>query len=348
MANENGSTSPVLEELLRLQSAASETDFFQFLRRVEALYRDQPRLGFAAHPREEPVRLGQRPSTAFAPTAIKSFVPGTNNLPPHRVEVAFMGMFGPNGPLPLALTEYAQRSSAAARRIKLEDPFVDLVDMFHQRVLTLLYRSWASSRPVVQHDRPSDNAFEDYLAALTGHGEPSRSTTGDMRSFARHFAGLYANQTRNAEGLETVACALLGAPVEVEPLIGEWIDIPEDYAWKLGHPAPRNTRDLGLLGESAVLGPQVFERQYKFRLIVGPVADDVLKQLLPGGTLLTRLKTLVRSYVGDELRWDLRVLLSEQMRSFRLGEVSSLGDTTYLAIETADTIAQHMVDPFAA
>ena len=42
-------------------------DFFQTLRRLECLCADKPRWGEAQRPADEPVRLGQEPTTSFAP-----------------------------------------------------------------------------------------------------------------------------------------------------------------------------------------------------------------------------------------------------------------------------------------
>ena len=42
--------------------------YFQALRRLECVYREQPRLGHALRLRDDPVRLAQQPSMAFAPS----------------------------------------------------------------------------------------------------------------------------------------------------------------------------------------------------------------------------------------------------------------------------------------
>lgn len=347
MADESGPTSAPVAELERLEKSASESDFFQLLRRLEVLYRQNPRHGRAARPAEEPVRLGQRPSTRFAPTAVRSFSAGAGMEPPHRVEVAFLGLFGPNGPLPLVLTLHAEQRCLRAQRTGQDDPLVDLTDMFHHRALSLLYRAWASSRPVVHADRPGDNRFADYVSALSGEAADGSADRGLERERALHSAGLLACQTRHAEGLEVLAAELLETGVEIEPLVGEWLPIPAEYAWKLGEQPARHARLLGVLGESCVVGPEVYERQHKFRLVVGPTDGSLLAGLLSGGAKRKELAALVRSYVGDALRWDLRVILAEGVLGpLRLGEPSTLGETTYLLGDASDVIPNHLIDPF--
>src|SRR5690242_5058102 len=117
-------------------------DFYQALRRIECLFPDKPRLGRALRPVDEPVRFGQEASQSFAPAAISAFVAGEAGKPP-RLEQRFFGMFGPNGPLPLHLTDYARE-----RIIQGGDPtFARFVDIFHHRFLELFYRAWAQAQP---------------------------------------------------------------------------------------------------------------------------------------------------------------------------------------------------------
>ncbi len=82
-----------------------EHDLFMLLRRLDARG-GHPPLGRAPRPKDEPLRLGQEPSMAFAPSNV-SQVDASTDGPPH-ISVYGFGLFGPNGPLPLHLTEYAR------------------------------------------------------------------------------------------------------------------------------------------------------------------------------------------------------------------------------------------------
>ncbi|MBE0618104.1 MAG: type VI secretion system baseplate subunit TssG, partial [Proteobacteria bacterium] len=142
--------------------------FFQALRRLECAYRDKSRLGETARPAGDPVRLGQEPSLTFAPSTLASFSTGGEGRP-SRLEILFLGLFGPNGPLPLHLTEYAR-----SRLRNYDDPtFARFADLFHHRLLSLFYRAWANAQPVVQFDRPESDRFALYVGALCGLGMPS-------------------------------------------------------------------------------------------------------------------------------------------------------------------------------
>jgi type VI secretion system protein ImpH len=298
--------------------------FFQALRRLEVGYRSRPRLGEAALPADEPIRLTQEPSLAFAPAALSGFSYPAGDRPA-RLAVRFFGLFGPQGPLPLHLTEYArQRMRDAA------DPaFSRFADLFHHRLLLLFYRAWANSEPCVSHDRPAleDDHFARYVASLVGLGLPSlRRADQDLAELRSYFAGRLAMQSRNVEGLLALLADVLRLPVRIDEFVGAWIEIPEPARWRLGP-----GHQPGRLGESAVLGRRSWQRAHKFRIVLGPLNAEDFDSLLPGGPGLERLRALVKSYVGDELCWDVRLLTENQARQpVRLGRAGRLGWSSWL------------------
>ncbi|MFM8218907.1 MAG: type VI secretion system baseplate subunit TssG, partial [Planctomycetaceae bacterium] len=83
-------------------------DFYHILRQIECQNRQLPRLGTSASPRKDPVRLGQDPALIFAASTFSSVRPPLAGGSAPRLAVSFFGLFGPNGPLPLHLTEYAR------------------------------------------------------------------------------------------------------------------------------------------------------------------------------------------------------------------------------------------------
>src|SRR5215210_2308786 len=132
-------------------------DFYQTLRRLECLYSGQPRWGKALRPLDERVRFGQDPDLSFAPASLASFEAGLEGRPP-RLQVRLFGLLGPNGPLPLHLTEYTRE-----RLRNAGDPTLSrFLDIFHHRFLTLFYRAWAQAQPHVNRVRPNDDRFTSY------------------------------------------------------------------------------------------------------------------------------------------------------------------------------------------
>jgi type VI secretion protein, VC_A0111 family len=306
--------------LLRaLERAPHRFDFFDVLRRLECAYPRSARLGRAARPCHEPIRMGQEASLEFAPAPLASFAPSAHGQPP-RLSVHFLGLLGPNGPLPLHLTDYARDRVRNAGDFAL----VRFLDVFHHRILALFYRAWADAQPTVSFDRPAEDRFVTYLGSLLGLGMPSLRDRDEFPDRAKlYFAGRFAAQTRNCEGLVAIVAGFFALPVKVEEFVGEWLALPEQARWRLGRGA--------VLGQSTVVGARTWQRQNKFRIVFGPLNQDDFNSLLPGGSRLRRLVALVRNYIGDSLNWDVRLHLEDRVtRPFALSRSARLGWTSWL------------------
>lgn len=318
---DRGPTDP-LALLQALQESPYRFGFFDALRRLDAVHAQRPRTGESSRPSDDHTRFAQAPSLAFAPATLASFAGQTANRPA-RLEVYFFGLMGPNGPLPLHLTEYARdriRNSGDAT-------FARFLDLFHHRMLALFYRAWAVAQPAVNFDRPPQDRFAGYVGSLCGLGLPALRDRDAMPDLAKqYFAGLLAAQSRHAEGLETMAAAFLALPVRVEQCVGQWLELPEQSRLRVGE-----SPETGALGVSAVIGERVWERQQKFRLVLGPVGLDDYERMLPGGESFARLVAMVRNYAGDQYAWEVRLVLRcEEIPSVRLGVSGRLGWTTWL------------------
>jgi type VI secretion system protein ImpH len=321
MAGTDRAATDALALLTALQAAPYKYDFYQAMRRIECAYRDKPRLGQSVHPADDAVRFGQEPSLAFAPSTLSAFKSGREGRPPRLLQL-FFGVFGPNGPLPLHLTDYARDRLRNAG----DDTFSRFADIFHHRMLTLFYRARANAEPAVCFDRPESDRFSDYAGALFGMGMRSLRRRDGMPDLAKlYFAGRLAAQTRNAEGLLAMLRHYYKIPVRIEEYIGQWLDLPEDSCMRLGE-----SPETGGLGTTATIGSRVWQRQYKFRITFGPMGLKDYNRMLPGGDSLKALVSIVRNYCGDELTWDVRLILKkEEVPSTTLGATGRLGWTTW-------------------
>jgi len=179
-----------------LAEAPYRFDFYQTMRRLECLHADQPRWGRALRPVDEPVRLGQDPDLSFAIAPLASFDAARGRTP--RLQVRLFGLFGPNGPLPIHLTEYARERLRHA-----DDPTLcRFLDIIHHRLIALFYRAWAQAQPTVNHDRPKDDRFMSYVGAFIGMSPATFRDRDTVPDFAKLFhVGSLIRHVRNAEGL---------------------------------------------------------------------------------------------------------------------------------------------------
>ena len=318
MATGKGSRPDDLSHFERLVEEPEKHHFFQALRVIEAHYSDAPRLGESRRPREDKVRLGQEAELAFPPSSIADFSPASG-ASPARLTNRFFGLFGPQGPLPLHMTEYARD-----RRRNHRDPtFVAFADMLTHRMTGLLYRAWTAGQPAPSFDR-QDDPMARKVAALAGFRAGNLQDRDAMPDLAKlHFVGHLSQGSKNAEGLVSILSVFFAAPVQLRQFVGSWLELEPDDRWQLGSRAG--------LGRSTNIGQKVWSRAAKFRLQIGPLSLADYENLLPGGSSLGRLRSIVRNYVGDTLDWDINLILAgDEVPRASLGGATKLGHTSWI------------------
>ena len=272
MATPGGNTSDNLGR--QLQETPYRFDFYRAVRALEAQHPEYPRLGFSERLGQDFIRFGQQPSLSFAPSTLDQ----VDNLPGGalRLLVNFLGLCGPNGPLPQHMTEYARE-----RQRNAHDPTLTrFLDVFNHRMLSFFYRAWAANQKNVDFDRPDEARFATYFGSLFGIGSPALRERDAVPDVAKlFFTGRLSALGRNAEGLESILADFFGLPVRVRQFVGHWVEIPRQNLCRLGaSPA------TGSLGVNAVAGSRKFEAQLKFRIRLGPMDLADLQRLLPSGT----------------------------------------------------------------
>jgi len=261
-----------------LQQDARHFDFFQALRLIDCAYPERPRLGTSPSPRDDAVRLAQDAELIFHPSALNGYTPGADGQP-GRLAVNFLGLLGPNGPLPTHLTAYVRERERHAN----DRTPARFLDLFHHRMLSLFYRAWAAAQPVVSADRADGDRFPAYVGSFFGLGSPAMRERDALPDHARlHFAGLLAAPTRHAGGLRLILTQFFGVPVDVQPWRGHWLTLPVDAQTRLG---------TARLGVSSVVGTQVWDCQHKFRIVIGPLGYRDFQRFLPCASCVTGCAT---------------------------------------------------------
>ena len=297
--------------------------FYPVLRRFEAAHPQLPRLGEAKRPADEPLRVAQPADLSYAPAPVQALQHSAAGTP--RLQQRIFGLLGPNGPLPIHLTELTRD-----RVQHHADPTLQrFLDALTQRFALLFYRAWAQGQPVLGLDRPGDDPFARRLAALAGLGEQGLMERDAAGALARlHFMGRLSRQVRDADGLSAWFRIEFDVPLRIEECCGHWLPLDRAERTRLGARAHNQG-----VGQGAVAGSSAWDVQHKFRIVIGPLTLAQYHEFLPGGQALERLQAMVRQWQGLELDWDLQLILAAaEVPALRLhsGSRTQLGRTSWM------------------
>jgi type VI secretion system protein ImpH len=325
-------------------------NFYQVVRRLDSMFPDLQGIGLSDKVEEDPIRFCQQPTLAFPPNTVTRYDPPTSNAP-GRLFVAFMGLLGPHGPLPLHLAEYALE-----REIHFKDrTFSRFLDVFNHRLVSLFYRAWSVNQMPASYDRsfaaagmdPSDlkpgqrqralleddDPYAIYIGSLLGIGMDSLRLRDVVPDTAKlHFAGRLAAGTPGPEGLRGILQEYFGVPVMIDEFAGQWLDLPKDQYCRLGgDPVDRTPSSLGGPLGGAVAGSRVWDCQGKFRIRLGPMGFEDYQRFLPHTKSAARLEGWIRNFVGDEFAWEAQIILrQDEVPKTQLGKGAALGWSTWM------------------
>jgi type VI secretion system protein ImpH len=333
MAGPDGQKTDAL--IARLAEKPFAYDFYAAVRLLQSAFPDQPRVGYSGALKDDPIRLAHNPALDFAPATVEAVQRKGPAGPPVLYSRHF-GLFGPNGPLPLCLTEYA-RDRVLHHGDKT---FTAFCNAFHHRLLSFFFRAWADARKTVDFDRPGDQHWSQYVGSLVGLGQESllgRQSVPDRAQL--YFAGRLAHQTRPAEGLESILQDFFGVPTQVQDFFGRWFDLPAESTCKLG-----DSPETGALGVTILAGSRFWSCQLHFRIRLGPMKLTDLERLLPTGDSYRRLCDWVRLYAGEHYSWDVQLVLAkEEVPATQMGMAGRLGWTTWLKTQPLEQDAEGLV-----
>ena len=123
-----------------------------------------------------------------------------------------------------------------------------------------------------------------------------------------------------------------GVPVRMEEFELQWIYLERNDQTALG-----DSHCAGLLGDGAILGNTVLDRQHKFKLLMGPLTLPQYMLFSPWGSDMSVLRELVRSFIGFEYAWDVQlVLAADQVPQARLDGSHQLGYASWLERHSCD------------
>ncbi len=305
-----------------LASRSGAYSFYAAVRRMEQLLPDRPRVGEPVAGQEPVMRFAQIPHLQFPPSEIYDVVLGGGQV--STMQVYSFGLFGPNGALPLALTEYAYERSRHFYDLSMQR----FLDIFHDRLIALFYRGGTRAQPAVSYD----NAQRDFLSRAAERlcGMPRVRTSSPLPSLA---SVAYARELAH-KGEARSVCKLLEkffkVPVRLRQFVPGFMRIGEGRHCRLGKPG------VCELGHTTILGSKQRSITDRVDVVIGPVSYTQFQRLAPGGKSYARMIAWLKMMGQRPLHWELVFQVkTDGMPPLRLGQNTGLGCDTLMPTESS-------------
>jgi type VI secretion system protein ImpH len=293
MENDIGKRIKILSRSIR--NNGPSPGWFGLVRSLEKARPELPRLGTAAHPRNENVRFGQIPFLRFPPGEIADIGEGRSAGIDAVIQVYFFGLLGVNGPMPLDFTHYVFRRS----NNQFDHTWRRFLDIIHHRFLTLFYRAFARNEQAVSFDRENDDPVTDIFKSLAGL-PPDQAFKDPRQEF--HFLGhphQFGMKVKSRAVLEDILRRGFHRDITVKEMVMASYDIPPENRAVLG------SRDTATLGVNLQIGRSYYSAREKFEIRIGPVDYGICRRLLPGEPGFALMAGIVSLYLDRPLDYDL-------------------------------------------
>ncbi len=307
----------------RLLAEPRRVGFYRAVALMERAMPGAARVGELGPLHAEAVRFRHDPSLTFSSSDVSTITRRHRDVngavegaleESYEITTTFLGLTGVVSPLPTFFAEEVLHEDAdrPAQR--------EFLDIFHHRILSLLYRSHTRYAYTQDYTSDSQDLWSHRVLALAGIDtfDGRKPTSGLSLARLLRLAPMLASKARTAEGLvalvtDVMSDALAGADVTLEQFTGRWVTIEDRQLLRLGL---ANTT----LGEDLTIGRRVFDRGGKFRLVLGPLRRRAFQRFLPDGDALPVLRDAVTLYVRDPLEFDIELVLAPgETPALRLG-----------------------------
>jgi type VI secretion system protein ImpH len=321
-ANERSSD----DYLTLLEQQGEEINFFQAVRLLEKALAPDPELRFKV-----------MNSDAFNP----NFVAGikkkkvAHDKYSATVSVNGFGVTGMQGPVPQCFTEMLQRAEIKGQKGS-EDPNAFL-DIFHDRILNLLYDIKKQFNPMLFNEQAEEHSIYTLFSNMSGFNllnlfERLPIQKAELSS----FAPVMANRRVDYSLIVNVLKNFLKLDVKLIPNQGAWRNLPDDVQAKLSSDKTclSSLQSIGL-GKGIGLGNKYWDNQAAIKLQINVNTFEDCHQLLPNGEKHNELCSLISFLTDGKYHIYVELLINWQQipvtklttkKQLKLGQTSWLHD----------------------
>lgn len=337
MATEERHASALIDRVL---NRTTQFDFFQVVRLLElttTLYPDEVDSSPTTDPsRRDTILFGSDKSLGFNGQAISS-VEWNQGQQRFQVTSTPLALIGATGVLPDYFTQ-----EVTSRSRNNDQALQALLDLFHQRVQQLLFRTLGKHQTTYDFEtrrrftRDDSDTLGHCLQRLVGLAH----TPQQWRDLKLHnlvfYASLFLHGNRSANGMEALIKEYFSAPTEVRQFQGQWLQLSTTDQSRISAQPGRSR--YARLGVDFTLGTRVWDLRSSCRIVLGPLTRQQFQELMPGQPTHLQLGELTRLYGGSALEFSLQPELAQtEMAPWQLatnGSWGRLGWSTWLHSET--------------
>lgn len=310
----------IIKSLAKEDDGSTEADFFYLVRLLENQMKELPRIGTAQHPNAEALRFGQMPFLKHTDSDIHSVTQKSaeGRYGIYEVLVYFFGLLGPNGPMPLELTDFIYHQNindydATTRRF---------LDIINHRFLSLYYRAFSMCEMPVCFDR-EDPTLMNFFRSFNRQGYKKITSLPEYAQFA--FTAEFLHGRRSALGLENILKSYFGIHINIREFVEKTHFIPKEVRMHLGN------RDTSVLGLNAQIGSRYTTRTQDIIVEIGPINYKESLDYMPGTPNFRQMYEIISSYLNRPLTVHTELKIDAgTVRELYLDGTKALGHGTHL------------------
>jgi type VI secretion system protein ImpH len=283
----------------KLTEEACMFGFFQAVTLLQRLSAAASPVGGFSNPEAESVHFRVNPRLGFPASEIQTLEPSENGPP--EMTVNFMGLTGPSGVLPYTYSELILERSRAK-----DHTLAEFLDIFNHRAISLFYRAWQKPRFPVTYSNGTSDHFTHYLLDLIGLGTDGLRDRQEIEDEALlHYTALLGMQARSATALEQIIQDYFEVPVEVQQFTGGWYGLDAPTQCEMNDEDSASCQ----IGFGAVVGDEVWDRQARVRIRLGPLTIERYCDFLPEGNSYGALRALTRFFSNQCVEFEVQLVL---------------------------------------
>ena len=323
------------ERIPDVLAGARQMGFFALVSLLERMSSDAVRVGGDGPPAREVLRFRNDPSMGFPASDVISASLREVPRPAHErlseprevieIVTSFLGLTGSVSPLPLYIpAEVAQDSSPHGVQR-------DFLDVFHHRLISLLYRLWTRYQLAREHLADGSDAWTPRMLAMTGFD--GFAEDGWLPLPPRVLLALTPLLCWHGRGARTLELALQLVlredlngedALRIQQFVGGQVRLDEAQSMRLGV-------SNSVLGQSTVLGGRASDRTSSFAVVMTLRGDADATAYMLGGKQLSLVRSVVMSFLREPLDFELRATVAAGGKGgFALGTGATLGGRTWL------------------